>query len=450
MMIHGDNALVIGASMSGLLAARALSEFYTAVTILERDDLLEETAPRRGVPQGRHAHGLLASGARALERAFPGFRDEVAAAGGAPHDIARDCLWHNFGGFLHSVASDMEALAVSRPTLERVLRRRVRDLPNVKLLSGQDVVRLEYSRGRVAGVHARGPGGVTRRYDANLVLDASGRGGRTLDWLDALGFPKPSEERVQVDITYTTRQFRRSPQQLAGRHAVVFAANPANWRPAAMLSQDGGRWLVTLAGYLGDCAPSDLAGFLAYAKTLPSREIYDAIVDAEPIGEAATYHFKASQRRRYEKLDRFPEGFLVFGDAIASFNPIYGQGMATAAAEAEALRDCLSTGPADLARRFFRRASHIVDAPWSIATGADLAHPGVQGDRTAAIRLINGYVARVFRAGHADPEVARAFLEVANLLAPPTALFRPSLVWRVLRARGGSAATDAPAASFST
>ena len=437
MIKCGEHALVIGASMSGLLAARVLSDSFARVTVLERDELGDGGEPRRGAPQGRHAHGLLASGARALERLFPDFAADVEAAGGKRSDVAVDCLWHNFGGFLHTGASDLRAFLLSRPALEGLVRRRVRALPNVSLIDKRDVVALAHESGSVVGVSHRSAGANDPAHitSADLVVDASGRGGRAPFWLDGLGYQTPQEESIEVDIAYTTRVFRRRPGEFKGRDVALVAANASNWRMGAMLRQEGERWVVTLGGYLGDRAPEDLDGFRAYARALATPEIYDIIADAEPLGGAAAYAFRASRRRRYERLKSFPGGFLVIGDGLASFNPIYGQGMSVAASEALALHELLAEGDHDLARRFFTAAAKLIDTPWSLAASADLAHPGVKGPRPASVRLVNWYIERLYRAGHSDATVARAFLDVVNLIAPPAELFRPAVVARVLRAR---------------
>jgi 2-polyprenyl-6-methoxyphenol hydroxylase-like FAD-dependent oxidoreductase len=211
------------------------------------------------------------------------------------------------------------------------------------------------------------------------------------------------------------------------------AAHP-DWRAGVIVAQDGGRWVVTMGGYFGDRAPSDDQGFLAYARSLPGPEIYDVIKDAEPLDDPTPYHFPSSLRRRYERLARFPEGYLAFGDALCSFNPIYGQGMSVAAMEAVALRETLEKGPDALARRFFAAAAKVIDTPWQMAVGADLAHPKVEGPRPLPVRFINWYVRKLFQAGARDPIVAKRFIEVANLLRPPPALMNPSIAWRVWRA----------------
>jgi 2-polyprenyl-6-methoxyphenol hydroxylase-like FAD-dependent oxidoreductase len=450
----GKQAAVIGASIAGLLAARALSEYFEKVTVIERDALPDGRDPRKGVPQGRHAHGLLARGSRTLEALFPGFDRNVVEDGGAIKDIAAECCWYNFGGYLKSSPSDVLGYLISRPTLENAVRRRVAQLPNVTIRPATDADGLEFDagRGRVTGLRLRPAGGRDggETLSADLVVDAGGRGSRAPAWLEELGYPRPEEEAVEVDIAYTTRYFRRLPEHAPGVEAIVMAAEPPDWLPGAMLSQDGGRWVVTLGGYLGQKAPTDLPGFIEFSRRMPKRDIYEVIRRAEPIGEATTYSFKASVRRRYERLARFPAGYLVFGDALCSFNPIYGQGMSVASIEALALRDCLAQSEKDLARRFFAAARRAVDVAWDMAVGADLAHPGVKGPRPAKVNFINWYVRKLFEAGHSDDRVAHAFLAVANMLEPPPTLFRPATIWRVATARRAkrvSPAVEAP--SFS-
>jgi 2-polyprenyl-6-methoxyphenol hydroxylase-like FAD-dependent oxidoreductase len=198
-----------------------------------------------------------------------------------------------------------------------------------------------------------------------------------------------------------------------------------------ILAQEDDRWIVTLGGYLGDHAPADDAGFIAFARSLRKPEIFDVIKDAEALSPPTPYQFSANLRRHYEELARFPEGFLVFGDALCSFNPIYGQGMTVACSEALALRECLAAGLQGVARRFFKAASRLIDTPWQIAVGSDLQHPDVQGKRTAQVRFINWYLAKLYRAGQSDTVLATRFLEVANLIKQPPALLEPRIALRV-------------------
>jgi hypothetical protein len=293
------------------------------------------------------------------------------------------------------------------------------------LLAGED-------RAAVKGVRVR-IGAIEQVIDADLVVDASGRGSSSPAWLESFGFAKPEEERIEIGIGYTTRVYRRRPTDLEGKLAVVIAGSGPNWRNGVILYQAEDRWIVSVGGYFGDHAPDDDQLFAAYAGSLPTSEIYDIVAHAEPLGDFVRYRYPANLRRRYERLARFPTGYLVFGDALCSFNPVYGQGMTVAAQEAVLLHECLTAGPADLAQRFFARAAAVVDTPWDIAVGNDLRHPKVEGARPAKVRFINWYIGKLHMAARHDAKLATAFLEVANLEAPPTRLLQPDIVMRVIR-----------------
>jgi 2-polyprenyl-6-methoxyphenol hydroxylase-like FAD-dependent oxidoreductase len=436
----GDHAVVLGASMAGLAAARVLADAYERVTVRARDALPAGAAHRKGVPQSRHAHALLAGGRVALEELFPGLTDELVAHGALTGDLQADTRWYNQGLRLCPGPSDLRALAVSRPLLERCVRDRVRVLPNVRLIDCCDAAGLAATPDsqRVRGVRIvrRADGSAEEVLGADLVVDATGRGSRSPVWLEALGYPRPAEEEVRIGVAYASRVYRCRRDQLNGDRAAVIAATGERQRGGVMLSMEGDRWIVTLFGYLGQRPPTDPDGFTAFAATLPAPDIFEAIADAEPLSEVLPARYPASVRRRYEQLDRFPDGYLVTGDAVCGFNPVYGQGMSVAALEAKALRECLQDGPgAGLATRFFAEVARIIDIPWGIAVSSDLRFPRVQGARTAKVRFVNAYLARFHLAAAADPVLGRAFLRVVNLMDRPEALLRPAIAARVL---GGS------------
>ena len=421
------HAVVIGGSMAGLLAARVLSDRYERVTLIDRDTFPAKGEQRRGVPQGVHSHALLYSGRRVLDRFFPGFSQDAFAVGAVPGDVGRDSRWFFEGGNLARCDSGLEGLLISRPMLEGLVRERVLAIRNLSALQDCVVESLETSadKKRVTGV--RTP---KESIAADLVLDATGRGSHAPAWLESLGYSKAEEERVEVAIGYTTRLFRRCEQDLNGDGAVVTPPTPEGRRGGVMLAQEGLRWTVTLIAYFGNYAPLELDGFIEFARTLPARDIYDVISQAEPIGEAHSARFPASVRRRYEKLETFPDGLCVFGDAICSFNPIYGQGMSVAALQAAALDESFQAGFS--ARDFFRRASKVVDSPWSIAVGSDLRIPETVGPRSKGVDFINWYMAKLHKAAHRDPVASAAFLKVANLVAPPPSVMHPKIALRVL------------------
>ncbi|GAA3786731.1 FAD-binding monooxygenase [Sphaerisporangium flaviroseum] len=427
------HAVVIGASISGLLAAAALSRTAERVTVLDRDELPEEDVHRRGTAQSRHAHGLLARGLEVMELLLPGLTAELMGRGAFDGDLQADCRWINEGRRLAPAQAGMPGLLVSRRLLEGQIRRRVTALPGVEVTGGSQVFDLTSSGDRVTGV--RLVSGET--ISADLVVDASGRGSRTPSWLGRLGFPAPEEERVEIDLTYTTRVFRRRAEDLAGDPVVIMAATRAIPRAGVALAMEGDQWIVTIGGY-GDAPPSGYEGFVAYAKSLPAPDIHELVTSAEPLDEGCHHRTPASVRRRYERLSRFPRGLAVVGDAVCAFNPIYGQGMSVAAVEALRLGEW--AGRERPARELFRSIARVIDGPWDIVVSGDLRLAGVRGRRTPKIRMINAYLERFHRAAEHDVELGRRFLRVANLIDPPSALLRPACLFRVFRGGGGGGA----------
>jgi 2-polyprenyl-6-methoxyphenol hydroxylase-like FAD-dependent oxidoreductase len=433
----GDRAVVLGASMAGLLAARVLASSYGQVTVIDRDPLPEAPSHRRGVPHGRHLHALAARGQQALEELFPGLTDELVAHGAPAGDLLANGRLHFSGHRLRQADTGLVLLCASRPFLEGHVRARVRALPNVTLLDRCDVVGLATTPDgrRVTGARVlrRADGSAEELLGADLVIDATGRGSRTPTWLQALGYARPQEEQVRIGLGYATRTYRPPPDALGGDLAVLDAATPEHPRTGALLTQEGDRWMVTLAGILGDHPPTDPDGFLAFARSLRFPDIHETIEDAEPLDDPVPFRFPASVRHRYERLHRFPDGLLVMGDAVASFNPIYGQGISVAALEALTLRRHLERGAEPRPRRWFRDLARVVDVPWDMAAGGDLVFPGVQGRRTRKLRLVSAYLARLHAAAAHDADLASAFVRVVGLVAPPQSLLRPSIAVRVLR-----------------
>lgn len=429
-----ERAVVLGASMSGLLAASVLSESCRSVVVVERDELPSSAEHRRGTGQSRHVHGLLAGGLRALEDLLPGLTDELLAHGGVPGDNQLDCRWYNDGRLLRKHASPLHGLAVSRPLLEAVVRRRVLALQQVHLLQSTDAVGLAVQDGRVSGarVQSRDVGSTPSTLPAQVVVDATGRGSRTPSWLVEVGFPEPPTSTIHIGVGYSTVVLPRRADDLDGDVAVVIGATTTVPRGGAALAMEGDRWMVTLAGYEGHHPPTDLVGLRAYAATLVSDELAQLLAARPPLGPATPYRFPSSLRRHYERLPHLPDGLVVLGDALCSFNPIYGQGMTVCAVEARLLREVVRSDDPHFGRTFFQRAVEVVDGAWQIAAGGDLRLPVVPGQRSPQVRLVNRYVAQVQAAAAVDTGVGLAFLRVANLLDPPQALLRPAVAGRVL------------------
>ena len=444
----GDRAVVIGASMAGLLAAHVLADSYGEVMVIDRDDLPATPMHRRGVPHGRHLHALAGRGQQVLEELLPGLTADLVTFGAPAGDLLDNARLYLSGHRLRQAHSGLVLLCASRPLLEGQVRARIRARPNVRLVDRCDVVGLlttpDGRRVTGARVLRHADGSAEELLDADLVVDAAGRGSRTAAWLEALGHPRPESDRVQIGLGYATRTYRLPPDVLDGDLAALIAATPRHPRTGAIQRLEGDRWMVTLGGILGDHPSTNPDGFLEFARSLQFPDIHDAIHDAEPLDAPVAFRFPASVRYRYER-QRYPAGFLVMGDAVCSFNPVYGQGMSVAALEALTLRRHLARGSEPQSDRWFRDLARLVDVPWQMAAGGDLIFPGVEGRRTRKIRLMSTYIARLHAAASRDARVAAVFVRVAGLVAPPQSLLHPDIALRVLR--GGRSRRSAPMAA---
>jgi 2-polyprenyl-6-methoxyphenol hydroxylase-like FAD-dependent oxidoreductase len=428
-------AVVIGAGIAGLSAARVLSDRFARVTLVDRDALPDAPDSRRGVPQGAHPHALLAVGRDALEELFPGLTDELTGRGAVWVDIAGDALLWQLDGYRCRFDSGVHVVSLTRPLLETCVRQRVAALPNVTIRTGTAVGGLTGEPGmRVTGVELDGAGTV----EADLVVDASGRGGARSDhWLRALGFPTPQVSTVTMRMAYGTRLLRHEPGD-ADCLLAIAAQTPPGRRFGGAFRVEGDRWQFVLGGWHGDHAPTDDDGYRQFAKSLPMPVLAELLDRAEPLTPVVSYQYPAARRRHFERLRRVPAGYVVVGDAGCSFNPAYGQGMTVAALEALALGRSLDRhgGQPTVAfvRDYYRQAARLTDVPWDLASGADFAYPETEGRRPLAGRLLRPYMRRVVLASHVSPEVHRTLLGVQHLLAPPSVLLRPGTVRRALRA----------------
>lgn len=438
----GKHAVVIGASMAGLLASRVLSEHFEQVTVIERDSLPQEIQARKGVPQGRHVHILLHRGASVMKAFFPDLFPALLQDGSIAIDTVADFHWYNFGAWKPRFKSGITFYSQSRPLLEGHIRERVAARSNVRFLDACDVVKFcaNDDATQITGVQIRHRQREQHEevLSADLVVDASGRGSQTPQWLAALGYETVEESTIQVDVGYATRVYRR-PEHTTFDHTVlaVYSTPPTEKRAGVLAPIEGNRWIVTMIGWIRDYPPDNEDGFLSFARSLPQPDLYEAIQDAEPLTPIVIHKFPANRRRHYERLSRFPEGFIVLGDAVCSFNPVYGQGMTAAALEADILNTLLYqqrqrgdiTG---FSRRFQKKIRPIVDTFWLLAASEDFRHPETKGKRPFGIALLNRYARRVHELSTFDPQVTLLLYQVLQAIKPPAALFYPQILAKVL------------------
>lgn len=433
----GKHAIVYGGSMSGLIAAGMLAQRFERVTLVERDPFEDGPRHRKGVPQAQHYHGLLMRGMDILDATFPGLRENLRAAGAQRLDMCKDVAWYKGNIWCPRFPSTIEHFSLSRPLLEWQTRKRLLVLPNVHVLDGRETAGFLASadNSRITGVRLQAPGGGEEQMlEGDLVVDASGRGSRTPQWLEAMGFPRVEEQRVQVNVGYATRIFRL-PAGLKPEWTLLSVTPdlPRTRRFGVMAAIEDGQYMACLGGWLGEHPPTDEAGFLEFARDLPQPHIHEALGLAEYLSPISFHRFPHHQRRHYERVSRFPEGLVVVGDAVCSFNPIYGQGITIGALQVEALAECLREGLGSVSQRYRRRLEKTLSVPWTLATAGDLLFHEVEGVRPPGFALTSWLGAQFQRLASQDHEALLTFLRVMHMLAEPTTMFSPRMVLKMLK-----------------
>ena len=428
----GDRAVVAGAGVAGLCAARVLADGFEEVVVLDPDPPPDDPSPRPGVPQSSHVHALIEAGRATFEDFFPGYGRELVSEGGLIIDRARDFQLFDEGGFLADGERSRPMYCASRPLHEHVIRGRVAGLAPVEFRSGRVVDLLTDDNGATAtGVAVRNDGGSSGSVSTDLVVDATGRTSKTPTWLEANGYDPPPVDEVRMDVSYSTLVVERPPTD---RRLIAVLPSPPRTRGGTAHPIEDGRWLVTLIGTHGDEPPVDPADCVALAADFPTPRLHRLLEANEIVSETAErYPFPTSIRRRYERLGAVPDRFVALGDAVASFNPVYGQGMSVAALEALVLHhELTSDGLAGLPRRFFSRVAGLVDTAWSLSVAPDrrFGDSGDAGGSRAA--ALDWYLTRVIRAARDDPALSDAVSRVLMMERPPRSLLRPRVVARVM------------------
>jgi 2-polyprenyl-6-methoxyphenol hydroxylase-like FAD-dependent oxidoreductase len=436
-----DRAVVIGGSIAGLCAARVLSDCYSRVTVYERDELPSTPANRATVPQDRHLHMLMARGAIEFDSLFPGLLKDMVAAGVPMLENRPDCIYLGAAGHVlgtgHTLRDEFTAYVPSRPHLEWQLRKRVQDIDNVEIVRRSVAEpRFDRAQQRVTGVlldPADAGHSEPEFVRADLVVDAAGRGTRLPVWLTQWGYARPTEEIMDIGIKYATQQFR-IPDGLIQEKVVVAGAAHDQSLGLGMLCYEDGTWVLTTFGVANAKPPRAFPEMLALADTLLPTHFTDALAQAEPIGEPAFHAFPASRWRRYDKLDRFPAGIIPFGDAVASFNPTFGQGMTMTSLQAGHLRRALQSPQSELAAELNRATAKTTYPVWMMNAIGDTTfhHAATLGPIPWWWRPSGALFDQFLGAAETEPVLAEWFLRRFSLLDSLYMIPPPRIVGRAM------------------
>ncbi len=442
----GHHAVVIGGSLAGLMSATVLADYFDRVTVFERDQIEDRPVLHKSVPQGNHIHALLLSGQHVMSLLYPGFTEELRTLGAVSFRPGIDIVFYGPSGKAyngtHSVKEPrdlgLEGHIMSRGLLEYHVRRRTVALANVKLETDAAIEGLVHDGARVRGVRRNRAAGA-EPVDADLIVDAGGRSSHASRWLLEMGVPAPEETTIGVDFAYTSTKYRKPDLDHESEPLLLVGGRPPEYiRAGGLFEIEDRTWHVSLAGRFGDYPPTDEAGFLSFAKALPSPRLYELIKDAERIADITHHRFPTSVWRHYERLQAFPAGFLILGDALCSFNPVYGQGMSSAALQVQTLQKILreraaqSRGLDGVASDFFPKAALAISTPWTLAANFDFAYPQTRGERPPGLAEGAGYFAALDSLQAEDIDVQRLVTEVFQLTKPISALREEPLLSRIL------------------
>jgi len=424
-----SHAIVMGGSIAGLCAAAALAKNFDRVTVLERDP---EPGPeaRRGAPQGHHVHALLSRGQAIMNELFPGAFAALARDGAVRLDLGTGVRWFQFGAWKPRRTIGVDVWFQSRPLLEHHLRASLGRNDKVELRFSVAIDGPVHADGRVSGVRLR-DGSV---LDADLVIDATGRGSASATWLERWGYGKVLEQRVRVGLGYVSGIFEHARGAGERGSTAVYQHVPLdNKRAGLSFPVENSRKVITLVGYHGDHAPTEIEAFRAWAKTLLQPEIANELDELELVGGLRKFTYPEQIRRCYGELRRLPEGYLIIGDAMCSLDPTFGQGMAISAMQAEVLAQ--SARPRRSTTRLQRRLYGMTTSPFTMTANEAHRWPETTGWKPRFSAFQRAAIAKVYEASSYDPDVYQALMHVVHFLAPPSALLRPKLLWRVFVAR---------------
>ncbi|HEY5105289.1 MAG TPA: FAD-dependent monooxygenase [Caulobacteraceae bacterium] len=432
----GKRAVVVGAGMGGMMAAQVLSRHCEEVLVLDKDSLPTEAKARMGVPQGAHVHALAVQGRRNLEKLFPGFTCEMIDRGAICSRAGLEFRIHDAAGWHPRRDLEVPLLVMSRPLLETVVREFLRRNERVTIREDTRVEGWAFEGDVLSGVVVGGDGG-SETIAADFAIDATGRSGDSLSWLEAAGFGPVEETRLEIGTGYASAIFKKPADWESAVDSLVIHGADPDTRGGFAFSVENNCWFVSLNGRFDQQPSGDPEKFMAFARSLCAPDIYDWISQGERITPIKVYKAPISRWRRYEKLDRRPEGLLPIGDALAHVNPLYGQGMTLAAAHAMVLADVLAEratsgrGLKGLAEPYFKQTHGFTRSVWESLETVEFGYAGTKGDRPANIDMRMAFSRGLRKLIEQDAEVHGIMMRIGQLVLPPAALMRPDIVERV-------------------
>jgi 2-polyprenyl-6-methoxyphenol hydroxylase-like FAD-dependent oxidoreductase len=433
----GERAIVVGAGMGGLMAAGVLSRYFSEVIVLDKDKLPDDFSPRKSVPQGSHVHALLVQGRRNLEKIFPGLTSDLIDRGVVCSRSGLEFCVHDDAGWQPRRDLDLLLLTMSRPLLEGTVREHATNNDRVSIRGKCRVEGWDVTEGMLSGVTIRGEGG-PETLAADLVIDATGRTGNSLSWLEASGYGPVEETTLEIGTGYASALFKQPENWSSAIDSMSIMSADPDTRGGFIFSIENGHWFASLQGRFDQQPPSDPDEFMAYAKNLCVPDFYDWISQGERVTPIKTYKAPISRWRHYDRLADFPGRLLPLGDAVAHVNPVYGQGMTLASTHVMNLWEILAEQAADggsldgLAKPYFDRVQRFTASVWTTLENVEFTYAGTKGTRPADMDMRIAYRAGLRKLIEQDPALHKSMIEVGQLIQSSEVMVAPEIMARVM------------------
>ena len=431
-------AVVIGGSIAGFLASHVLSKYFEEVILIEKDRYTDDNTIRNGVPQANHVHLLLVKGREILEEFFPNLEDELIKKGANKIDFLKDSRYRLPTGWAPRFDSGIITFTCTRMLLENTIREQIQKNSKIKIRQEEQVTSYVLRDKNKLSLKTK----EAKEINADLIVDCTGRNTKTPSWLEEIGYSKPRETKIDSFVGYATRRFipsspssKTSKTKRDWKMLAIFNNPTSNPRTGVIYPIEDGKWLVGLYGIGKNYPPTDEEGFLEFTQNLESTELYDALKDATPDSEIYGYRVQGSRKYHYEEMSKWPENFIVLGDAVSVFNPYYGQGITSAALAAKTLDDMLkeSKKEKDFTKKFQKKIAKTISLPWVLGTSEDMRWPTTIGKRPNAItRMVQNHAQRVLLLAPKSTLATKSFLQMMHMKKPPTILFHPLLLIQVI------------------
>ncbi|HFK1762943.1 glutamate synthase [Bacillus wiedmannii] len=436
-----NKAIVIGGSIAGKLAAKALSTTFKEVIIIEAGERWDGKASRKRVPQSSHPHVLLKGGEKAIEELFPAITNELIEAGSIVNNFTRDIKWHQFGLWKQQFIGKVHMIQQSRFLLEWHIQKRIDDISNVttKYVTLVEGLLVDRNLNKVCGVKAKClETSSQEEIQADIVVDASGFGSKSIAWLREHNI-EVQEEKVRIDLFYATRMFKlKENEKFDCCNMLMSPSFPDNPYGVLIQTIEDHRYFVTFSGYANEKAPQTDEDFYNFAENLSISNVTEFLNKAEAISDIKTYKIPYQVRRRFDLVNNLPERLLVVGDAHCRFDPVFGQGVSVAAMEAHQLQLLLQRRQIldkAFTQQFYKRTVHIIQTPWEMTTTEISRHPQLKRELSIKQKFQQWYTKQIYQLSAIDSDVYIRLVRVMNLIRSPLHLFHPKVLLAVLLKR---------------